>query len=95
MQRILLCVVAIIFGIAYLCTNRRVNEKDVSLKRLLAAAIRAAEIGGAEVVAVHDQIKFKIESKGQTKEGNAIFIQLVFNIQYNILHTTVFFPCII
>lgn len=76
MQRILLCVVAVIFGIAYLCTNRRVNEKDVSLKQLLAAAIRAAEIGGTEVVAVHDQIKFKIESKGQTKEGNAINMQL-------------------
>lgn len=76
MQRILLCVVAVIFGIAYLCTNRRGNEKDVSLKQLLAAAIRAAEIGGSEVVAVHDQIKFKIESKGQTKEGNTINIQL-------------------
>lgn len=76
MQRILLCVAAVIFGIVYLCANRRANEKDVSLKQLLAAAIRAAEIGGSEVVAVHDQIKFKIESKGQTREGNVINIKL-------------------
>lgn len=68
-QKILLCIVAMIFGVAYLCTNWRANDKDVSLRQLLAAAIRAAEIGGFEVVAVHDQIKFKIESKGQTKEG--------------------------
>ncbi|XP_011329328.1 putative inositol monophosphatase 3 isoform X2 [Ooceraea biroi] len=68
-QRILLCGFAMIFGIVYLCTNWHASDKDVSLKQLLAAAIRAAEIGGFEVVAVHDQIKFKIESKGQTKEG--------------------------
>ncbi|XP_011877046.1 PREDICTED: putative inositol monophosphatase 3 [Vollenhovia emeryi] len=67
-QRLLLCAL-VILGVIYLCTNRRTNDKDVSLKRLLAAAIRAAEIGGLEVVAVHDQSKFKIESKGQTKEG--------------------------
>lgn len=69
MQRLLLCTF-VLLGIIYLCTNRRTNDKNVSLKRLLAAAIRAAEIGGLEVMAVHDQIKFKIESKGQTKEGN-------------------------
>jgi len=45
----------------------------VSLKQLLAVAIKAAEIGGFEVITVHEQIKFKIESKGQTKEG-IIFI---------------------
>jgi len=66
-QRLLLCAL-VLLGI-YLCANRRGNDKEVSLKRLLAAAIRAAEIGGLEVVAVHDQTKFKIESKGQTKEG--------------------------
>jgi len=69
MQRLLLCAL-VLLGIIYLCTNRRTNDKDVSLKRLLAAAIRAAEIGGVEVVTVHDQTKFKIESKGKTKEGN-------------------------
>ncbi|KYN04289.1 PREDICTED: putative inositol monophosphatase 3 [Cyphomyrmex costatus] len=67
-QKILLC--ALIFlGIIYFCMNRHRDDKDVSLKQLLAAAIRTAEIGGLQVVAVHDQIKFKIESKGQTKEG--------------------------
>jgi len=69
MQRLLLCAL-VLLGIVYLCTNRRTNNKDVSLRQLLAAAIRAAEIGGVEVVAVHDQTKFKIESKGKTKEGN-------------------------
>ncbi|KAL0107664.1 hypothetical protein PUN28_014758 [Cardiocondyla obscurior] len=68
-QKLLLCALALL-GIIYLCTNRRTtNDKNLSLKKLLAAAIRAAELGGLEVVAVHDQIKFKIESKGQTKEG--------------------------
>lgn len=69
MQKVILCLIVVVFGIIYLCTNRHTNEKDVSLKQLLAAAIRAAEIGGSEVMAVHDQIKFKIESKGQTREG--------------------------
>ncbi|KAK2575839.1 hypothetical protein KPH14_007214 [Odynerus spinipes] len=36
---------------------------------LLAAAIRAAQLGGYQVVSVHDQITFDIESKGKTKEG--------------------------
>jgi len=65
----------VIFIIVYLCTNQRANgNKDVSLKQLLAAAIRAAEIGGFQVMAVHNEIKFKIESKGQTKEGRYINI---------------------
>ncbi|XP_011648214.1 putative inositol monophosphatase 3 [Pogonomyrmex barbatus] len=67
-QRILLCAL-VLLGIIYFCTNRRTSDNNVSLKQLLAAAIKAAEIGGLEVVAVHDQIKSKIESKGLTKEG--------------------------
>lgn len=74
LQKTLLCVFVVIFIIVYFCTNQRANDKDVSLKQLLASAIRAAEIGGFQVVAVHDQIKFKIESKGQTKEGKYINI---------------------
>jgi len=78
-QKILLCIVVTIFGIAYLC-NWRANDKNVSLKQLLAVAIKAAEIGGFEVIAVHDQIKFKIESKGQTKEGI-----ILYSYNYNII----------
>lgn len=72
-QKLLLCAL-VLLGIIYFCTNRRGNDKDVSLKQLLAAAIRAAEIGGLQVVTVHDQTKFKIESKGQTKEGNHWYV---------------------
>ncbi|XP_032689699.1 putative inositol monophosphatase 3 isoform X2 [Odontomachus brunneus] len=69
-KKILLCISLIFVGIIYLYSSLRTNDKDVSLKQLLAAAIRAAELGGLEVVAVHHQIKFKVESKGQTKEVN-------------------------
>lgn len=67
------CGIVIILSVLYLYAYRvlyaNVRDKDVSLKSLLAAAIRAAEIGGFEVVAVHDQVKFEIQSKGKTKEG--------------------------
>lgn len=46
-----------------------VNKDEVSLRNLLAGAIRAAELGGLEVVAVHDNPKYTIQSKGKTKEG--------------------------
>ncbi|XP_017887668.1 putative inositol monophosphatase 3 [Ceratina calcarata] len=68
-----ICGIVIILSALYLYTNRvlyaNIRDKDVSLKLLLAAAIRAAEIGGSAVVAVHDQVKFEIQSKGKTKEG--------------------------
>lgn len=74
-KKIFLCVFLTI-SIVYLYSNLRTNNKDVSLKQLLGAAIRAAELGGLEVVAVHHQIKFKVESKGQTKEGNIVNLKL-------------------
>lgn len=65
--------VVIVLCVLYLYAKRdvymRVRDKEVSLKSLLAAAIRAAEIGGSQVVEVHDQVKFEIQSKGKTKEG--------------------------
>lgn len=73
MRRILCCGIAILLSVLYLYTNRtlytNVRDRNVSLKLLLAAAIKAAELGGSEVIAVHDQAKFRIESKGKTKEG--------------------------
>lgn len=96
-KKIFLCVFLIILGIVYLCTNRRTNNENVSLKQLLAAAIRAAELGGFEVVAVHDQMKFKVESKGQTKEGNSICIKRnIIHIFYNIffIYISYVLPCL-
>lgn len=72
-QRVFLCL--LIVGVLYfaqMCiwpVNKSEHKSDVSLKQLLAGAIKAAEIGGFEVMAVHNQVQFKIESKGQTKEG--------------------------
>ena len=73
MRRTVICGIIILFSVLYFYTSRTLNtnerDRDVSLKSLLAAAIKAAEIGGSEVIAVHDQVKFQIESKGKTKEG--------------------------
>ncbi|CAL7935620.1 unnamed protein product [Xylocopa violacea] len=49
--------------------NTNVQDKNISLKLLLATAIRAAKIGGSEVIAVHNQANFEVQSKGKTKEG--------------------------
>lgn len=76
MRRTVICGIIILFSVLYFYTSRALNtnerDRDVSLKLLLAAAIKAAEIGGSEVIAVHDQVKFEIESKGKTKEGNKL-----------------------
>ncbi|XP_053972012.1 putative inositol monophosphatase 3 isoform X2 [Hylaeus anthracinus] len=73
MRRTVCCGIVMLLSVFYLYTNRNlytnVRDKNVSLKLLLAAAIKAAELGGSEVIAVHDQVKFEIESKGETKEG--------------------------
>lgn len=75
-RRTVFCAIVFTLSVLYLYTNRslytNVNDKNISLKLLLAAAIKAAEIGGAEVIAVHDQAKFEIQSKGKTKEGNTL-----------------------
>ncbi|XP_015438191.1 PREDICTED: putative inositol monophosphatase 3 [Dufourea novaeangliae] len=72
-RRMICCVIILSLCVLYLYTNRtlytNVRDRNVSLKLLLAAAIKAAELGGSEVIAVHDQVKFEIESKGKTKEG--------------------------
>ncbi|KAG7211387.1 hypothetical protein KM043_010675 [Ampulex compressa] len=72
--RVALCTTIIALSILYLYTSGTPhttleNKNVISLKTLLAAAIRAAEVGGFEVVAVHDQTKLEVESKGKTKEG--------------------------
>ncbi|XP_043289208.1 putative inositol monophosphatase 3 [Venturia canescens] len=69
-----LCIIVIILIVLYLYSVRQssysqINNREVSLKNLLASAIKAAEIGGIEVVRVHDNPKYAIESKGKTKEG--------------------------
>ncbi|XP_076622708.1 putative inositol monophosphatase 3 isoform X2 [Colletes latitarsis] len=73
MRRTICCGIAILLSVVYLYTNRNlytnVRDRNVSLKLLLNAAIKAAEFGGSEVIAVHDQVKFEVESKGKTKEG--------------------------
>ena len=75
-RKTIICGVIISLSLLYLYTNRflytSVRDKNISLKLLLAAAITAAEIGGSEVIAVHNQAKFEIESKGKTKEGNEV-----------------------
>lgn len=75
-KKTVICGITLLCSVLYLYTSRTVNtnvrDRDVSLKLLLAAAIKAAEIGGSEVIAVHDQAKFEIESKGKTKEGNTL-----------------------
>ncbi|XP_050574920.1 putative inositol monophosphatase 3 [Bombus affinis] len=78
-RKAIICGIIILLSLLYLYTNRtlytneqkytNVQNKNISLKLLLAAAIRAAEIGGSEVIAVHNQAKFEIQSKGKTKEG--------------------------
>ncbi|XP_012286266.1 putative inositol monophosphatase 3 [Orussus abietinus] len=61
--------------ILYLYASRREsalnvdNRNVISMKALLAGAIRAAEFGGLEVITVHDQAHITIKSKGKTKEG--------------------------
>lgn len=72
-KRIGLCVIVVSLGALYFFSrSSKPNFYDrdvVSLKHLLAAAIRAAELGGHHVVDVHNQITFDVESKGKTKEG--------------------------
>lgn len=79
-KKLSLCVILLLLGVIYFFSRRSSildsNNKDVvSLRLLLVAAIKAAELGGYEVVAVHDQTSFNIESKGKTKEGNAYYLK--------------------
>ena len=82
-HRLGLCLIVIILIILYLYAIREtsysqiINNKDgVSLRNLLAGAIKAAELGGLQVVAVHDNARYTIESKGKTKEGKNKFSYL-------------------
>lgn len=75
-HRLGVCIIAIVLIALYLYSVRQSsysqvnNNKEVSLRNLLASAIKAAEIGGIEVARVHDNPnKYAIESKGKTKEG--------------------------
>lgn len=76
-RKTIFCGIIILLSILYLYTNRTLytdlQDKNISLKLLLIAAIKAAEIGGSEVIAVHNQAKFEIQSKGKTKEGNDLY----------------------
>lgn len=76
-RKTIFCGIIILLSILYLYTNRTLytdlQDKNISLKLLLIAAIKAAEIGGSEVIAVHNQAKFEIQSKGKTKEGNNLY----------------------
>ncbi|XP_076759896.1 putative inositol monophosphatase 3 [Xylocopa sonorina] len=72
-RKTVLCSIIIILSMLYLYTSRILNtnvrDKNISLKLLLATAIKAAKIGGAEVIVVHNQANFEVQSKGKTKEG--------------------------
>ncbi|XP_066602790.1 putative inositol monophosphatase 3 isoform X1 [Prorops nasuta] len=73
-KRILFCGAAALLCFIYLYSTRNsytslANGERISLKLLLAGAIKAAEIGGAEIISVHDGFKLDVESKGKTKEG--------------------------
>lgn len=76
-RKTIFCGIIILLSVLYLYTNRTLytdlQNKNISLKLLLTAAIKAAEIGGSEVIAVHNQAKFEIQSKGKTKEGNDLY----------------------
>lgn len=75
-HRLALCITVIFLILLYLYAIRqssylasKSSDDFVSLKLLLAGAIKAAEVGGIEVVGVHEKSKLGIESKGKTKEG--------------------------
>ncbi|XP_017761702.1 PREDICTED: putative inositol monophosphatase 3 [Eufriesea mexicana] len=72
-KKAIFCGIIVLLSVLYWYTNRvlytNVRDKNISLKLLLAAAIKAAEIGGSEIISVHNQVKFEIRSKGKTKEG--------------------------
>ncbi|XP_063979204.1 putative inositol monophosphatase 3 [Diachasmimorpha longicaudata] len=75
-HRLGLCITIIFLILLYLYAIRqssylasKSSTPFVSLKLLLAGAVKAAEIGGTEVVGVHEKSKLGIESKGKTKEG--------------------------
>lgn len=67
-----LCVIGGLLILVYLYsvrTSTNIAKNTISMKQLLAGAIRAAEMGGLEIIAVHDNMRLNIESKGKTKEG--------------------------
>lgn len=61
--------IAFLIFCVYLFTNKSTTNQvnTIDLSSLLRASIKAAQIGGKEVVSAKDSIK--IESKGKTKEG--------------------------
>ena len=68
-----LCVIVGILILVYFysmhSTTTSLEKDTISMKALLAGAIRAAEMGGLEIIAVHNNMRLNIESKGKTKEG--------------------------
>lgn len=63
---------ALIILFIYMFSNKRVQTETVTsnqinLRKLLSVAIKAAEYGGKEVVAIRNNLV--VESKGKTKEG--------------------------
>ncbi|XP_033211495.1 putative inositol monophosphatase 3 isoform X2 [Belonocnema kinseyi] len=68
-----LCAIAGILILVYFYSLRtasiNLGEETISMKALLAGAIRAAEMGGLEIISVHNDMRLNIESKGRTKEG--------------------------
>lgn len=75
MRKIGLCVITGILVLFYLYSiwepsySNIHNRNIISLKALLAGAIKAAEVGGMEIITIHGQTRLGIESKGKTKEG--------------------------
>lgn len=74
-----LCVIGGLLILVYLYsvrTSTNIAKNTISMKQLLAGAIRAAEMGGLEIIAVHDNMRLNIESKGKTKEGKGYNIKI-------------------
>lgn len=72
-----LCVIGGIIILVYLYSIRpstNIAKDTISIKTLLAGAIKAAEMGGLEIIAVHNNMRLNIESKGKTKEGINVMV---------------------
>ena len=70
------CAIAGILILVYIysirSSSRNLGKDTISMKALLASAIRAAEMGGLEIIAVHNNMRLNVRSKGKTKEGSEV-----------------------
>lgn len=72
-----LCVIGGLLILVYLYSVRT-STNTISMKTLLAGAIKAAEIGGLEIIDVHNNRRLNIESKGKTNEGKFLSLLIMY-----------------